>query len=430
MRRALRIALLAAAALSLLELLSFTAGSFLLGAGFAGRARAERTSVLGGRPSDSHGTPELEVPETIEYYAIHPYLGFVADPTSPRSPVRHSDGLFVATDLGFFRRTGRAVPEHARRPIRIAVFGGSVAFLFSLGVGDQLERLLGADDAGARREVAVESYAIPGYKQPQQLFALEYLLLMGERFDLVVNLDGFNEIALPPTENLPQGTAAIYPRSWGHLVGTSPSPATLSSAAHLELLRRLRSAAAATLSSPALNWSPTGALLWYVIDGALAPRIAESESRLAQASLVDASYAARGPGTPDQDDDALLADLVALWKRSSLMMKQICEANGISYVHVLHPNQYVPGSKPLGDVERSVAYRADKSYRAVVEKGYPRLIAAGAELTAAGVGFVDLSNAFVDAPEQVYVDDCCHFNRRGNAILAEKLAPSLAHALR
>jgi len=427
-KRGLRIALLAAAALALLELLSLAAGFLLLGAGFVTRARSERAQILGGDPAKPRQQMDFTVPETIEYYAIHPYLGFVADPTSPRSPVRDSGGSFRATNLGFFRRTPLVATEHRPEPIRVGVFGGSAAFLFSLGVGDRLENLLEADDVGASREVVVESYAIPGYKQPQQLFALEYLLLMGERLDLVVNLDGFNEVALPLTENLSQGTAAIFPRSWGHLVGMAPSPGALSSAAHLELLRQLRTGAAAVLSSPGLNRSSTSALLWHVIDGALAPRVAESEARMAS-SLVTAGYAARGPDTRDADHDALLADLVAIWKRSSLMMKQICAANHIAYVHALQPNQYVPDSKPLGDAERTVAYRPDKSYRSAVEKGYPLLVAAGEELKAAGVTFVDLTRAFADVAEQVYVDDCCHFNRRGNAILAEKLAPSLARAL-
>ena len=35
-----------------------------------------------------------------------------------------------------------------------------------------------------------------GYKQPQQLLVLSYFLSIGQTFDLVVNIDGFNEVAL------------------------------------------------------------------------------------------------------------------------------------------------------------------------------------------------------------------------------------------
>ena len=56
--------------------------------------------------------------------------------------------------------------------------------------------------------------AMPGYKQPQQLLALAYLLSHGAQIDVVVNIDGFNEVALPQAENLPKGVNPFYPRAW------------------------------------------------------------------------------------------------------------------------------------------------------------------------------------------------------------------------
>jgi len=35
-----------------------------------------------------------------------------------------------------------------------------------------------------------------GYKQPQQLLVLSYFLSIGQPFDMVMNIDGFNEVAL------------------------------------------------------------------------------------------------------------------------------------------------------------------------------------------------------------------------------------------
>jgi hypothetical protein len=50
--------------------------------------------------------------------------------------------------------------------------------------------------------------------------------------------------------------------------------------------------------------------------------------------------------------------------------------------------------------------------------GYPLLRQAGPELKKAGVTFTDLSRVFVDHPEPLYRDDCCHLNIRGNELLA------------
>src|SRR4030095_13628597 len=40
-----------------------------------------------------------------------------------------------------------------------------------------------------------------GYKQPQQLLVLSYFLSIGQTFDLVLNIDGFNEVALGSLNN-------------------------------------------------------------------------------------------------------------------------------------------------------------------------------------------------------------------------------------
>jgi hypothetical protein len=46
------------------------------------------------------------------------------------------------------------------------------------------------------------------------------------------------------------------------------------------------------------------------------------------------------------------------------------------------------------------------------------------------VSFVDASGVFEGVQEQIYVDDCCHCNRRGSNLLAERIAPTLREALR
>ena len=58
-------------------------------------------------------------------------------------------------------------------------------------------------------------------KQPQQLFKLLYLDLLGFQPDVIINYDGFNEIALPFAENLPSNLNAIYPRSFSQVVKSS-----------------------------------------------------------------------------------------------------------------------------------------------------------------------------------------------------------------
>jgi len=140
-RRVLRVLLLVAAALVLLELASLAAGLLTLGGGFVARGREERALARSGAaPAPVAAGAELPVPPSIEFYALHPYLGFVGDPGSSVGPVRDSQGRLAATPLGFFRRVGDVRPPGA--PLRVGVFGGSVAFLFSLTVDEKLEALV------------------------------------------------------------------------------------------------------------------------------------------------------------------------------------------------------------------------------------------------------------------------------------------------
>ncbi len=97
-------------------------------------------------------------------------------------------------------------------------------------------------------------------------------------------------------------------------------------------------------------------------------------------------------------------------------------AHGARYFHFLQPNQYVAGSKPLSDEERAKAHDEDSPYRPVAERGYPLLRQVGAELRAAGVWFVDLTEVFSGVGETLYIDTCCHFNAKGNALVSQAIA--------
>ena len=90
------------------------------------------------------------------------------------------------------------------------------------------------------------------------------------------------------------------------------------------------------------------------------------------------------------------------------------------YYHFLQPNQYVPASKPIRRDEAAIATRND-AYRRSVEAAFPLLREAGRALTAKGVRFHDLTNAFADHPEPLYIDNCCHFNKQGNLIVADRI---------
>jgi hypothetical protein len=109
-------------------------------------------------------------------------------------------------------------------------------------------------------------------------------------------------------------------------------------------------------------------------------------------------------------------------------MARLCESLDIHYYHFLQPNQYVPGSKPMGDAERQLAYREDSPIRETIERGYPALREAGRTLVEQGVSFVDLSGVFRDVSQPVYADDCCHLDTHGNELLGTAIGRALRNA--
>ena len=368
---------------------------------------------------------------------LHPFLGFVIDPDLNLMPGRSSRNL-VINNHGFYRRPedrgdaptilGAPPAVAASGRFRVGIFGGSVAFIFSTAGAAALAAELARDGVvAAPEDVQVVSYALGGYKQPQQLLTLAYMLALGERLDAVVNIDGFNDVVLSVAENAASRVYPYYPRGWGERVRAVPDPRLTLLQGEVVYLRQRRADLAGAFSGRLAAASVTANLVWRALDRRAAATVGEADARLAGYRTPRRRPAvARGPDFRHDDRDALLAGAVALWARSSREMHDLCSARGIGYHHFLQPNQYDEGSKPLSAAERSRAFDADSIYRPVVVAGYPLLRRAGREMAADGVAFHDLSDVFAGVEEPLYVDTCCHFSRRGNVLLAQAVAAAIA----
>ena len=353
---------------------------------------------------------------------IHPFIGFVYSPEYDLTQNPDLRNLRIA-DSGFFVLRDEPPPP-SERPLRVGVFGGSVAMVFSFQGRRVLVPAL-APLAGSRG-VVLQSYAHGGYKQPQQLMTLAWLLARGEAPDLVINLDGFNEITLPRVENLDGGVNPFYPRAWEHRVrGAAVDPAFRRLIGEASYLERRRAELAERFSRPVLRRSVTWNLLWRWRDRRLAGVAGEVHQRLLDYGTGSDLYVAHGPAYQAASKEQAIDDLVAVWERSSLAMRGLATGAGVPYYHFLQPNQYVPDSKPLTPQERRIAYNRDQVYRRPARQGYPVLRAAGARLAARGVEFHDLTDLFAEERRTLYLDDCCHLNPLGNDLMAQAIADAI-----
>jgi len=350
---------------------------------------------------------------------VHPFLGFVSD--ADLGPVAG----FPVTRYGFL---DDAPPLPTRAPDRfvVALTGGSLALQLALYAEDVLIAELQKSPLVAGREVEVVRLALGGWKQPQQLFAAQLSWLRGGEFDLLLNLDGFNEVALVP-ENVDYDVPGWFPRGWRRLMDRVPTPAQQRRIGQLVVLREQRRDAAA--SAETTWWSPTLQCLWLASDRRRAQRIAELAREVERGDAA-ATFAMTGPGTEGRDRDASRVEMVDVWSRASRALDALCAQHGARYFHFLQPNQHLPDSKPIGAEEARVAFaEATADMSSSVRHAYPLLRERGRQLRRAGVSFTDLTQVFRDHDEPLYVDACCHVGRRGYEILATAIAAAVRREL-
>ena len=351
------------------------------------------------------------------YEVIHPYFGFVRDPSK----------MPDTSPLGFPGKGDDPFLDPPDDVVTVAVLGGSFAQGVSTSGREALRRALAARGVNAR----VLTLAIGGYKQPQQLAVLTWLLSRDARIDVVVNIDGFNEVALPGPENVPNGVNPFYPRAW-HLrtegVYDRPTVRLISRGATLAAARQEW---AARFEKP-LPWSIAVNILWRARDLSFERRIAEVNvalmQALEQAKERSTRFTATGPAS-DIPEDRFYETLAAHWRTCSVLMQTLCRSRGILYLHLLQPNQYYEPGRILTAEERESAFRENHAYRPGVVSGYPCLLREVPNLLSAGVDFRDLTPIFRDIPEPIYIDDCCHPGQRGYDIVAEYVADAVASRL-
>ncbi len=140
----------------------------------------------------------------LEGEVIHPYLGFVHDPTS--DPAVNTYGFVGA---------GPVIASRSDDRFRVAVLGGSAAENLVRHGAQSLKEAIGTDRSRGRVELV--NLACAGYRQPQPLLALSWALSLGSEFDAAILVDGADtfDVDEPPSESWQ--VYPTYPRNWAAL---------------------------------------------------------------------------------------------------------------------------------------------------------------------------------------------------------------------
>lgn len=372
--------------------------------------RARAGEAMGAAKAQREGLPPAP---WLAEEVVHPFVGYVLRPRS-----REQEDLPFPFSAPLFQ------PPTSGR-LLVLLVGGSVA-----GQLESAQSRFAAvvASAAAGRQVVVVNLAHGGYKQPQQLQLLAYLLSLGAHADVVVNLDGYNEVVLPWADNGSVGVFPAFPRSWNLRLLRSSETAVVRETGAIVAWRDVAAAVARAFEARPWRWSVTANATWFLLDQWIATRLHRHEAAL-RAAGARPSYERLGPRVAL--DRARALELAAdVWERSSIAMHHLATGAGVLYVHVLQPNQHLEGSKPLSGEERRRFHRPSSPYGALAREGLPLLRARAGRLRAAGVRFHDLTQLFADERRTVYSDACCHFDALGLERLALRLGQVVAEALR
>ncbi len=369
--------------------------------------------------AQSQQTFEKRVAQTSpDTMLIHPYLGFALTPYNTHA------GKESLETYGYGPNAGPVIREKIDNVLVVGILGGSVAKQFvESGYATEMARMLKDSPKYANKGFIVTAPTNNGYKQPQQLLSLTYMLAQGAHFDIVIALDGFNEVALAET-HAKAGLATEYPWSWHGRV----QPLELDSVLRLAVgeIAVTRRELAASTQNARKCWSYTYSLFETVRAERLIAQLAQQENEVVGLrDTSDIPFFVRGPLPPAADDPAMYEAVVKMWKNSSLQINALAKSNGFKYYHFLQPNQYDVGSKPMDPEERANIYFETHIFRSGPEVAYPLMRKAGKELAAEGENFHDLSGLFKNVEEDTYSDNCCHMNQRGNEMLAKAIAQAI-----
>lgn len=389
---------------------------------------------IGLREQTDNNTDNNDKNAIVERF--HPFFGYVLKPglfsDNPFGLKVNNYGFFAVHDYPFIRANDNQ--------FIIGIFGGSVAVDFAnnevtnKASSNTLVQQLRQVPALANKEFIILNFAHGGYKQPQQLLILNYFLSIGQELDLVVNIDGFNEVALPPLNN--QASVPVSMPSFQHIqpltaLADTNIPVVLALANLNETKEKL-----INKTNRLEQCSLASCYGWYSYQvNQLTKKYQNQVTALDKMQIelrqndddLDNSLISMPKNTEILEDKVSFDNMVDLWFNSSQMIHGVLADKGIPYFHVIQPNQYHPTQRNFTSEEISLF--SDNPYIQGVKQGYPRLLNRIEDLQNSDINIINAVTVFDETPETVYRDSCCHYNATGQELLSQYIGDSIVKHL-
>ena len=361
---------------------------------------------------------------------LHPYFGpthrqgLPFDIPEPLRENASSPARVPTNNFGFASTHNYPFVKTAPNQFIIGMFGGSVSAWFC-----QVGASIGSRGSAAERvlqgtEIVPLCLSHEGYKQPQQLLMLSYFLSIGQPFDLVMNIDGFNEVDAVVHQQPARSRHLDAERMHLDPLVNLVNQATLTP-------EKLQSLAAISQYKERINYLVGRlqrnriAAMNFVLERLHRSATASYQAEVARFAALpsnpsDASLILATPSVTQRDEAQALADAAKSWSEASALMQTMLAARGVPYFHILQPNRSFT-SRSFSAEEAKVARSDASPFKTGAEKGYPLLVSESEGLKSR-VNFLNATGIFDRESSAVYMDDCCHYTLRGNQLLADAIA--------
>lgn len=368
---------------------------------------------------------------------LHPFFGYVQKPEQ----IPHLKKFDIRyNDYGFISAYEYPLIKQDENQFIVGVFGGSVASRYSVNEikNNILEQALQQLPDLKNKEVIILSFATGGYKQPQQLLILNYMLALGQNFDLVINIDGFNEVALSNLNNktqlawmMPSGNHVF---SLASLATNSLSTETLENLLNIKKIKPQLTEAINLREQCDLATCYTLYSIYYQFilnDYQKAIAVFEEEQKKQIPSLFSKqSPFYFYPQESTLSHPELYNSVAKNWGKTSFLMSQILAKRNIPYFHFIQPNQYYPTQRQFSEAEKRIAFTDASPYAEAIQEGYPYLLNQVDDLRSRGVNIFNSVAILDNIDDVVYLDNCCHYNEEGETVLSNYIANNIVNTLK
>lgn len=299
------------------------------------------------------------------------------------------------------------------------IIGGSVAG--EISNNSDLDLIL--SKKFSPKKIRIYNAAVGGGKQPQGLFTYSALISLGYKFDFIIDLSGYNEIGLSIQENYNEyAINPIYPRA-ANLRQLNYSKTILKSS-FLNNLEKI------LWINPLNQYLAKQNIYKYIRRNLIEKSIRKNSGERLKYNFL----------MPENEQKAFELS-TNIYYKSVQNTYQIAKINDAIYLLVIQPNFYLNGSKIISPeefkIKERIYYKSPKLIKKIfgteikwsgrvgkiIEKYYSKL-----EINKFDIPLKNISDQrfiFQDNNEPLYIDECCHMNKKGMNIIANEISNNL-----